>query len=325
MFSVAFAAFVLPTAFASEPVLPWGSKAFEAFVKDSYHVNGGDASGFFAYMDKMARNLFYASVSDILTREKRELLKSASAKRQASEAEAARRIHAFVKKTIPKFSLDRGFEFYYTEKNGERQCFLQSVLVIAMLQKIGLHAGLAMVNANEKGEPSFNGHAVAVLHLSDGTDRLVDCSEPYPFATHQGLFLRDGKGTYVYVQPKYSRKDALIVGYRDLRTGKIIQPVKCQGVDENFLRSMFDYYRGERFVYGLLDPKATSKGLNRSLKFLLKSTRESNDNPLAWAMLGKTYERLGRTVEAMPCYRKAYDLGKAAGWVAPSVRQKLKV
>jgi len=323
--ALGLSASVFSFAFSTEPKLPWDSKAFNAFVNDSYRVHGGRSSGFFSYMDTRAKALYKMSVSDFLAHEKRVLLKAPDANRRSAEADAARHIHAFVKKTIPKFSLDRGFEFFYTERNGERQCFLQSVIVIAMMQEIGLRAGLAMVNANEKGEESFNGHAVAVLHVSDGTDRLVDCSEPYPFAAHQGLYMRDAKGSYAYVRPEYSVKDARIVAYRDLRTGKIVPPVKCQGVDENFLKSMFDYYRGERYVSGLLDPKATTEGLKGSLKFLLRSTQDSNDNPLAWAMLGKTYEKLGQTAQAMPCYRKAYDLGKADGWIAPSLRNKIKV
>ncbi len=309
---------------ASEPKLPYSSDAFSAYVNDSFRLNGGKADSFYAYIDQRAKLLYKARVSNILATEAKAMSKSSKTKRPSGEADAARHIHSLIKKTIPKFSLDRGFEFYYTVKNGERQCFLQSVIVVAMLQKLGLNAGVAMVNSNEKGQMSFNGHAVAILHQSDGTDRIVDCSEPYPFAAHQGLFLRDAKGAYCYVQPQYARNDALILGYKDLRSGKLVQPSKMQGPDANFLNSMFDYYRGERFVKGLLDPKATTKGLQGSLRFLNKSTQDSNDNPLAWAMLGRTYERLGQKVQSMPCYRKAFDLGKAAGWIAPNVVQKVR-
>jgi len=308
----------------SEPAISYGSQAFRDFVADSFRVNGGKADSFFAYMDKQSSEQYQEKVAGFLAKESKLLAKSSKAKRVAAETDAGRHIHAFIKKTIRKFSLDRGFEFYYTVKTGERQCFLQSVIVAGMLQKIGLKAGIAMVNSNEKGQMSFNGHAVAILHLSDGTDRIVDCSEPYPFAAHQGLFLRDSKGLYCYVQPGFSRNDALILGYKDLRNGKNVQPSKMQGVDTNFLNSMFDYYRGERFVGGLLDPKATTKGLQGSLRFLSKSTQDSNDNPLAWAMLGRTYERLGQKVQSLPCYRKAYDIGKASGWIAPNVLQKAR-
>lgn len=323
---IAFAACFLVSSSlrAAEPSLLYGSSAFKAFVADSFSVNGGKPSSFFAYMDERAKALYRKDISKFLAIERKNLAKASKTMRPLAETDAARHIHALIKMTIPKFSLDRGFEFYYTVKNGERQCFLQSVIVVAMLQKLGLKAGVAMVNSNEKGQMSFNGHAVAILHQSDGTDRIVDCSEPYPFAAHQGLFLRDAKGAYCYVQPQYARNDALILGYKDLRSGKLVQPSKMQGVDANFLNSMFDYYRGERFVKGLLDPKATTKGLQGSLKFLEKSTQESNDNPLAWAMLGRTYERLGQKVQSMPCYRKAFDLGKAAGWIAPNVAQKVR-
>lgn len=309
---------------ASEPKFPYGSPAFRAFVADSFNIHGGNPDSFFAYMDKQSKEKFHAGVGAILAKEGRLIAGAGKSGRVKAETEAARRIHNLVKKTIPKFSLDRGFEFHYTVLNGERQCFLQSVIVAGMLQKLGLNAGVAMVNANEKGESSFNGHAVAILHLSDGTDRIVDCSEPYPFATHKGLFLRDSRGAYAYVQPGYSQGDALILSYKDLRSGKNVPPAKMQGIDVNFIRSMFDYYRGERAVGGLLAPKATPQGLQESLKYLTKSTQDSNDNPLAWAMLGRTYERLGQKVQAMPCYRKAYDLGKAAGWIAPTVLQKVR-
>jgi len=57
-------------------------------------------------------------------------------------------LHKSVKKGIPKFSLDRGFEFTNTVKLGERQCFLQSIIIAAILQALDLDAGVVMVSVN---------------------------------------------------------------------------------------------------------------------------------------------------------------------------------
>jgi hypothetical protein len=307
---------------AAEPTFPYQSKAFERFVSRSYDVRGGKTEGFYRYMDSRTKAVLGTSFSAALAKETISLKRARGPAKAKAEEDAARWAHKLVKKTITKFSLDRGFEFAFTEKYGERQCFLQSVLIVSMLQKMGLNAGVAMVNSNEKGQASFNGHAVAVLHQSDGRDRLVDASEPYPFAVHQGLFLRDKAGRYAYVAPSYAAGDPAILKYKDLRSGRSAAPKSFQCLGVPFLDSMFDYYRGERVPSGLLNPKATMSGLAASKAFLERSVKDSSANPLAWAMLGRVCSRLGLADRAKSAYAKAYALGKADGWIAPSVLQQ---
>src|SRR4029079_16762051 len=79
-------------------------------------------------------------------------------------------IHRIIKKVIPKFSLQHGFEFYQAKDLGERQCFLQSVLVSGLLQRAGIDSGVVMVYKNIAGEATNNGHAVAVARLTNGDD-----------------------------------------------------------------------------------------------------------------------------------------------------------
>ena len=62
-------------------------------------------------------------------------------------------------------------------RSGQRQCFLQSVLIAGLLQRMGISAGVAMVYRNPRGEESNNGHAVTLVKLPDGDDLVADAAE----------------------------------------------------------------------------------------------------------------------------------------------------
>ena len=190
-----------------------------------------------------------------------------------------------IKKTITKFSLDRGFEFTNAVVTNERQCYLQSIIVAGELQKAGYNAGVAMVWNNPKGQTSNNGHAVAVVRTG-AKDIVVDCSEPKPFEVHKGLFMRMGDG-YKYVEPVYT-PDEWITGYRIVGTGETVAPSKLTLLDLPFLRSQFDYYRGERAIGGVIAKAKTPAGLAASEKFYRRSLAECPENPLTVAMLART-------------------------------------
>ncbi len=89
---------------------------------------------------------------------------------------------------LPKFSLDRGYEFRHSVDRLERQCFLQSVLIAGLMQRMGMEAGVVMIYRNQKGEASNLGHATVVLKLDNGRDIMVDASDPHPFMRHRGVF-----------------------------------------------------------------------------------------------------------------------------------------
>jgi hypothetical protein len=71
--------------------------------------------------------------------------------RAAAERQVCADLHKSIKSRIPRFSLDRGFEFRHTVGRGERQCFLQSVVIASLLQRAGIPAGVAMVFATKRG------------------------------------------------------------------------------------------------------------------------------------------------------------------------------
>jgi hypothetical protein len=117
----------------------------------------------------------------LLRARKRELkaIKDPAAKTRAEIALGAW-LHKLVKMTIPKFSLERGFEFCNVIKCGERQCLLQSALIAGLLQEMGADAGTVMVYRNAQGQESNNGHAAVLLKLPDGRDLIVDASDREP-------------------------------------------------------------------------------------------------------------------------------------------------
>ena len=237
-----------------------------------------------------------------------------TAKRVQLERDTAAWLHKAIKASIPKFSLERGFEFVYTVKNGERQCLLQSVLMAGLLQKMGLDAGAAMVWKNEKGATTNLSHVVTVLKLSDGHQIQVDASDPTPFAEHQGLFLWNApaKG-YRFLQAQFA-PDRTITAYKEMN-GKTLDLELVGFLPYNYVRSQFYYYRGERTPGGFADPKKTAQGQQNSVHFLEQAVKFAPENPLAQYVLGRVYARQGRAALAQNQLEQGYKLYLRSGFV----------
>ncbi|RYG46634.1 hypothetical protein EON79_09600, partial [bacterium] len=248
---------------------PYGSPAFRTFVQDSL---GKEDKAFYRWFETSLRQKGYGGVKELMSYSK-------------DPKEMSAKLHEAIKKAIPKFSLDRGFEFRETVSRGERQCFLQSVLLAGLMQRSGFDAGVAMVWKNDKGSTSNNGHAVPIVRTKEG-DLIVDCSDPTPFMKHQGLYISDGNKGYRFVQPRY--KGDAISTY--LAGG----PVVARGLGLDFLRSQFDFYRGERAPGGFLAAPKTASGLAASARYLERAQKECPENALAVYVLGRVYARQGK-------------------------------
>ncbi|MDH7601532.1 MAG: hypothetical protein QHI38_05215 [Armatimonadota bacterium] len=304
---------------------PYGSKQFTQLVDDSYRENRlGDAKQFYAWFEKVFRQWRYGGkpgpgLNSVAAQQKHRLEQVASTSAKASgEAQFAAWLHGMVKKTIPHFNLDTGFEFCNAALRGDRQCLLQSVLIAAILQEAGIDAGIAMVCRNSEGQDSNNGHVVTLVKLSDGEDLLVDASHPEPYVPHQRLLMRTT--TYVYVQPVYSKGRNTIVSYIAVGSHKKLPTAKVRPLDYNFVRSQFYFYRGERAKGGLLYRDRTAAGLAAEERELKKSVRLCPGNPLAVYMLGRLHLMQGKTKLAATELTRAYDLYRSYGWVPQGVK-----
>jgi hypothetical protein len=230
-------------------------------------------------------------------------------------------LHRLIKTIIPKFSLERGYEFHNVVRSGERQCFLQSVLIASLLQSMDISAGLLMVFKNERGEESNNGHAVVLERLADGKDLLVDASESAPFATHQGLFCRTHEG-YRYVLPQYNEKTGAILSYVSVSGKKIADRREVKTMDLSFIQSQFDVYRGEWTEGGFHDKNKSTQGMETAAGYFQRSVSECPENPQALYFLARSYEELGQSAYALETYAKAMKLYTHYGWVPRSMKDK---
>jgi len=237
-----------------------------------------------------------------------------TAKRALLERDTAAWLHKAIKASIPKFSLERGYEFVYTVKNGERQCLLQSVLIAGLMQKMNLNAGVAMVWKNEKGAATNLSHVVTVLNLSDGHQVQVDASDPTPFAGHQGLFLWDApaKG-YRFLETVFGPQHTL-TAYKEMN-GKTVDLELVNLLPYNYVRSQFYYYRGERTPGGFADTHKTDVGQQNSIRFLEQAIEYAPENPLAQYVLGRVYARQGRAEVAKNQFEQGYKLYLNSGFV----------
>ncbi len=292
---------------------PYRGPTFDAFVKDSYRVAGRpNPNEFYATMDARAVKAGLPTWAGW----------AAQNKAKPGDAEGAKAAGAAVwkriKKTITKFSLDRGFEFTNAVTTNERQCYLQSIIVAGELQKAGYDAGVAMVWSNPKGQTSNNGHAVAVVRTG-AKDVVVDCSEPKPFEVHKGLFMQMGS-IYAYVEPQYDANE-WITGYRLVGTGATVAPSKLRLLDLPFLKSQFDYYRGERALGGVIAKAKTPAGLAASERFYRKSLAECPQNPLTRAMLVRVLALRGNRTEAEAQRQKAAKEYAQFGWTPDEVKR----
>jgi len=304
---------------------PYEGDQFTKFVTDSYKVKGsGTPDDFYSWFDQGFATLAGASPKSYLAEEKTKIesIKDLSA-RAAEEQKLGADIHRIVKKVIPRFSLQHGFEFYQAKDLGERQCFLQSVLVTGLLQRAGVESGVVMVYKNIAGDATNNGHAVTVERLSNGKDVLVDCSDPVPNVEHKGLFMRDGAKDYIYVNPQYEGGSGIINSYRQEGMTESMKPRLLNTLDIAFIYSQFDYYRGERTQGGFFETPTTEAGLETSAAYLRKSIQENPENPLAVYMLGHIYSKLKKNDAGMSQYLAARDLYQRDGWIPQGVTDAL--
>lgn len=306
----------------------YGSPHFTLLVADSYRqIHAPDTGTFYRWMNKdfltialanahLSRNTV-STWPALLARKKAEVDQEHDiAQKTRLEMQDATWLHKTIKTALPHFSLTEGFEFSNAVRKGERQCVLQATLLASLLQSMDINAGLVMVYKNIAGESSNNGHAVTLMKCSDGTDILVDCSDPTPFVRHRGLFVADARsGAYRFMEPIYAGKAASIVGYHpDGETRKVANTL-VKPLDFNFVRSQIEYYRGERTPGGLLSAKQTPAGLAAEAQHLRTSTAECPTNPLAQYMLGRVYIKQANLSSARRQLAKSYLIYERQGRV----------
>lgn len=321
---VAFGGFGKPETFVTEP-FAYRGKEFTSFVTESYRTNNvSNPEGFYSWFEDAAKEHGMPDgLQRTLSTYKAKIHAAKTPQAQAEvQKELGTLIHKTVKASIPKFNLDRGFEFVHVVDRGERQCYLQSILVAGLLQKAGVDSGVAMVWKNLSHQETNNGHAVAVERLADGHDIIVDCSDPVPFVKHEGLFMRSPKGGYKFVSLVFDGDKPDIAGYRAEGDGKPIHP---KSLDLSFIRSQFDYYRGERAPGGFFLVPRTPEGLQASASFLEKAVKENPDNPLAEYVLGHVYKIQKKMDLARKQYKLAYGIYERQGWIPDGPREAARL
>lgn len=234
--------------------------------------------------------------------------------------------HTFIKKAVPKFSLERGCEFASIAQTGERQCLLQSVVIAALLQRAGLDAGLVMVWKSQEGQESNLGHVTSVLRPPGGAGDLeVDASGPGPTARHSGV-LAWADGGYRFLNASVGPADVIGSYARADGTGSF-RPANLSLLGLGYMRSQFDYYWGERATGGLLGTgtgRATAEGLKLSEKWLRAALAEEPRNALAANVLGNVWRKQGRDAQTRVQYLKAAALYAAQGHTPAGLLANLK-
>ncbi|GGR21045.1 hypothetical protein GCM10008957_36640 [Deinococcus ruber] len=312
-----------------DPAFPFGSAAFRDVAQTSYRTVG--LSGSFdawlsAAYDASGVPLGSGTGNLAAALDARAAILQASSgdARIKLERDTAAWAHRFIKKAIPKFSLERGFELANVVENGERQCLAQSFIITGLLQRAGLQAGIVMVWANPAGKESNLGHMVTTVRLSNGTDLMVDASDPAPFVHHQGLLVKHGS-VYSFVRPTYSADDS-ISGYRLADRDTSLSVNATAPLTLTYIRSQFDYYRGERAIGGVLGTgvgKATPAGLQQSAAYLTRAIQDDPQNALATFVLGHVLARQGLRAQAKQQYQKAAVLYAREGHVPAGVAQAI--
>lgn len=307
-----------------EETYPYQSPRFTQFLIESHNrCRPIEAHDFYAWMDEAYAGSNHRfpgkenlSLDELLNSKKRQFSRiSEPLLKSENEIAFSAWVHRMVKTVIPRFSLERGFEFCDVITRGERQCFLQSVLIAGLLQRVGFDAGVVMVYRNPKGEETNLGHAAVLLKLPDGRDIIVDASEPEPFYKPRGIFVRERE--YRFVNPVYLKHSSRILHYTRESGGRTVTAQQLRPLDYSFIRSQFWYYRGERAKGGPLASKPTSEGLAQSAKAFVQSVKFCAKNPLTAYMLGRVYYSQGKIELAREQFREARDLYKRFGWIPP--------
>jgi tetratricopeptide (TPR) repeat protein len=299
---------------------PFDSSVFAQFVTDSNRAAPRVGADHFAawwrerFQQFKHPDLPGATLDAALEARRQELRAVVNQKaRDKLELRTAAALHALVKRLIPKFSFEYGFEFTNLVSLLERQCLSQSVLIAAMLQEAGVNAGTVMVWQSQSGEESNLGHVAVLLRLSGGRDVIIDASDRTPVMRHLGIYGFVG-GKLSFVKPIFLN-DASISSYKVLKTSRTIPAKAFQTLSVAFLRSQFYYYRGERAKNGFASVHSTRAGLEASAKSLIQSIALEPENPLAQYVLGHVYRRLGKLEAAKTQYTKGYALYQAQGYV----------
>lgn len=310
--------------------LTYGGENFRALAAESYRLAGlkGDFQSWLAdaYQKGGVQLAGGKTLNEALAARKAALAASCTpAEKDALARDTAAWAHRFIKKVVPKFSLERGFEFAGIVQTGERQCLLQSTIIAGLLQQVGLDAGLVMVWKSMNGQESNLGHVTSVLRLPSGAgDVQVDASEPQPFATHQGV-LAWADGAYRFLAPKFG-PDSVIRSYERSDGKGSISAANLTFLSLNYVRSQFDYYRAERATGGVLGTgtgKSTPAGLKTSEQFLRRALTEEPRNALAASVLGTVLRKEGRPNEARAQYRRAGALYAAQGHTPAGMQANL--
>ena len=311
-----------PTPASSDAAYAYNSPAFKALTQDSYAVRDLTSPDFSSWLESKYTD------ADLPLAGGKTLLAGLAARKAAIAAasgeprdqlaqDTAQWAHSFIKKILPNFSLERGYEFAYAVKAGQRQCLLQTLLIAALLQQAGLDAGGVMVWQNDRGQESNLGHVVALLRLPSGKAALLDdASDPKPFITHQGLLIRDGK-TYRFAHPVYS--GPRITGFTRADTQAPIALSSVQPLDLAYLKSQINYYRGERAPGGFMGAggnysgKSDAAGLAQSATFLQSAVKDDSQNALATYVLGLVERKLGLVAQAKAHILASGKLYRAQG------------
>jgi hypothetical protein len=321
LLAVVAGGFTHPQTQSSVDSYPYQSPRFDRLIRESYASSSNAPQEFYSWLGKAyaasSKRLpgkTYPTLSEHLRIERQHLANITDpSDRTRQEVALAEWAHKLIRIAMPKFSLDRGFEFKHAVKFGERQCFLQSVLAVGLLQRMGVRSGVVMVYRSERGEESNNGHAVALVRLYKGQDVILDASHAEPFVRQQGLFAR--RRDYVYLDPVFLGESPRIVAYRTASGGQRIATHRVKAMDYAFIRSQFYYYRGERAKGGLLASCQTASGLASGERNLRESVRLCPKNPLAVYMLGRTCLCEGNPDQARALLEKANRLYESFGWV----------
>lgn len=320
---------IIPRPLLPKERYPYGEKVFTSFIEDSYQQSAGSDKlpDFYQfYSDRVHEVAERTRIPELSSQSLDSYLKSEGHRlatiktlpeRLEAEIDLSDAVFRIVKKSITRFSLDRGFEFASVVKTGERQCLLQSVLVAGMLQKAGLPAGVVMVWRGDTGEVSNLGHCVAIMRHVDGTDRIIDVStHNIPDLMHKGLFIGNPESTgYLFAEPVYDASTHRIREYLPIKGGKTIPARKIRPLSVAFLRSQFDFYRGERAPGKLIWKEPTSEALAKSAVYLLHSLKMCPQNPLATYYLGRVTAKMGQLATAQQYFVAAQRLYHRQGWV----------
>jgi hypothetical protein len=322
-----------PQPVAGEPQYPYRSAEFTQFVLDSDHqTDSATPHDFYAWMeyrfpldDSAPAGKSGTPLTAELDKQRRLLAHIADpARKTAQELAIAAWVHHGIKKLMPHFSLAAGYEFTNAVRHGERQCLLQSVLAVGLFQRMGIDSGVVMVWKSNNGQVSNNGHACDLLALPNGRHVLVDCSDKSPFVLHQGLFgTVQGRRGYAFVEPQYVPGTAFIRSFADQATTEQTNVSTFGPLDSAFLRSQFDYYRGEQTRGGLLSDVQTRSGLEAEARHLQTSVARCSQNPLAVYMLGRVYIKEGNMELAQKQLTDAKQLYSRYGWLPRGLRDAL--